>query len=959
MLIVTRALVIALSLILLEGASPALSQTSGQLNDLTAKEKLGAALRKVLAANNTEEKIAAIDAALLLFSMQSDSRAGQDNIGKGLLLFQLGEAWADRQEGARFNNLERAIAAYDAALTLFSREANPALWAQAQHNLGTVYIDRMLGDRADNIERAIAAYYAALNVATSAFSLEDRAIVQVSLANAYRIRMRGNNDANVEDAIAASETALTVLSREASPEPWAVGQANLGAAYLERSHGDHADNMERAITAFESAATIYTRDFPGPWAKLQNNLGNAYLKRVRGDRADNIERAIAAYDASLKIPAREVIPSERAMFQTNLGNAYRLRILGEPADNIERAIAAHEAALAISNRQKIPEDWAQIQNNLGAAYENRLVGARDENMKRAATAYENALTVYVREAHPREHVGAAANLGRIRMKQADWKEARQVFANVIATTKSMLGDGLDDNSGNDFVARSGILFANAAYIEAQSGNGRGALDILEDGRARMLRAAFRLDALKLSEAERQRVVSLRGIIRGLENRLGQPNLPDRRAVLAEIAEHRRQIGQLVQLPPEKPLSTLLPSLVPHRAAAIVAPVVTDLGGALIVIAGDKATVTIHPLPDLTTTHLNELLLGPNDKIGPGGWMDGYLEAFYSRLSATDQDVRWRRQVAVSADVLWQRLGRHVDDALRQRGVAKGARVVWLPSGRTGVIPIGLAREAKSGQYLIDRYEFATIPSLRALGRSDAAVQPTLGAVINPTGDLPFTPVEGALVAGRFTPMARIVMEQQTATAADGVLAALAGRSYWHLSGHGNFDWLKPEASGFSLAGGANLSVERLLARLGNDDGTPPRLVVLSACETGLAGMRAGQQDEFLGLPMALLAGGARAVLATQWPVDDLATMFLVSRFYDLHLGPDHLPPPTALREAQVWLREATGAHLRGYIQQALDEKRLDPTNAALVRDAGLAGYADYVRPFADPVYWAGFSITGM
>ena len=54
------------------------------------------------------------------------------------------------------------------------------------------------------------------------------------------------------------------------------------------------------------------------------------------------------------------------------------------------------------------------------------------------------------------------------------------------------------------------------------------------------------------------------------------------------------------------------------------------------------------------------------------------------------------------------------------------------------------------------------------------------------------------------------------------------------------------------------------------------LVVLSACETGLG--KAAPSD-FLGLGRAILAAGARAVVATLWPVDDVATQALMLDFY--------------------------------------------------------------------------------
>src|SRR5262245_9915046 len=54
--------------------------------------------------------------------------------------------------GDRADNLEKAIAHYDAALGALTRETLPRVWSDAQHFLGAAYQDRIHGDRAENLE---------------------------------------------------------------------------------------------------------------------------------------------------------------------------------------------------------------------------------------------------------------------------------------------------------------------------------------------------------------------------------------------------------------------------------------------------------------------------------------------------------------------------------------------------------------------------------------------------------------------------------------------------------------------------------------------------------------------------------------------------------------------------------------------------------------------------------------
>jgi len=51
----------------------------------------------------------------------------------------LGAIYSDRIRGERAENLERAIAALEDALTVFTREASPWDWARVQNVLGVTY----------------------------------------------------------------------------------------------------------------------------------------------------------------------------------------------------------------------------------------------------------------------------------------------------------------------------------------------------------------------------------------------------------------------------------------------------------------------------------------------------------------------------------------------------------------------------------------------------------------------------------------------------------------------------------------------------------------------------------------------------------------------------------------------------------------------------------------------------
>ena len=126
-----------------------------------------------------------------------------------------------------------------------------------------------------------------------------------------------------------------------------------------------------------------------------------------------------------------------------------------------------------------------------------------------------------------------------------------------------------------------------------------------------------------------------------------------------------------------------------------------------------------------------------------------------------------------------------------------------------------------------------------------------------------------------------------AATAEAVRAALDGAATAHVAAHGTFRSGNALFSGIRLADGALLvhDLEHLRR--------PPRLMVLSACDTGRADVRAG--EAVVGMVGAALSFGTATVVAALTPVGDEAARDLMAGFHErLAAG---APPAEALARA--------------------------------------------------------------
>ena len=265
------------------------------------------------------------------------------------------------------------------------------------------------------------------------------------------------------------------------------------------------------------------------------------------------------------------------------------------------------------------------------------------------------------------------------------------------------------------------------------------------------------------------------------------------------------------------------------------------------------------------------------------------------------------------------------------------RWVFLsPDGALNLVPFAALRD-EEGHYLVERYAFTYLPSGRdlvRLGTSSPSPQrpvilaaPDFGAAAGPApaptttnqrsaemgsrsfGPLAFAAEEGQAL-GRQLPDAKVLMGIE---ATESAVKALRGPRLLHIATHGFFLPDQPELPSPSLRdlGGGARTLDGMMrptpysenpllrsglvfagvnqGKSGNDDGVltaleasqldlyGTKLVVLSACETGVGQVRSG--DGVYGLRRALVMAGAETQVMSLWRVNDEATRVQMEAYY--------------------------------------------------------------------------------
>lgn len=259
--------------------------------------------------------------------------------------------------------------------------------------------------------------------------------------------------------------------------------------------------------------------------------------------------------------------------------------------------------------------------------------------------------------------------------------------------------------------------------------------------------------------------------------------------------------------------------------------------------------------------------------------------------------------------LYKRLFQPLESALNKRNL------IIVSHGALHYLPVNALHDGKG--YIIDRYSIRMMPSASAmkyLGKKKTAQKGGVLIFGNPDlgdskYDLEYAQKEATEIAG-IRPQSKVFVRKEATE--ETLRKHCKDYQYIHFATHGQFNPDVPLKSALLLTPDAKyngmLTVDKLYSLNLNAD-----LVTLSACETGLSKIANG--DDLVGLIRGFLYAGSSSIVASLWKVDDLATSFLMTRFY----------------------------------------RNLDGTNK---REALRTAQMETKKRYPHPYYWASFQLTG-
>ena len=424
-----------------------------------------------------------------------DWAGSQNNLGT---MFMDQAEQAPREQAIKL--LNKGIDAFNAALTVFSKEETPDGWIMVQFNLGNLLNHKASlvhdEEKLKLLENALQNFQDILKILPqegleNALILSHMAFV---LSNKAPLVEKDKQNQLFDIAFQLLRGVLALHAQGHLPYAWAEAQTNLGVALsrkaiLSNNREERLDLLNQVAQAHRAALAVFTeQSTPQSWALAQFNLGATLgdsAKLVEGkERKEFLKEAIEAFQAALKVFSKEFTPNNWSLTEYQLGNFLQnqadLKSGEERLKYLNQAIQAYNAALEVYNKPNFPSEWANTQDELGQALYNKakLFDGQEERIliEESIQAFNRALEVYTQEDNRRTWYKAQLNLGISihRLAQGvNQEEGVQIINKAIQTYRNALKDLNKTDDSNTW-----------ALLQLNLSHALGSLALVTDGHER-------------------------------------------------------------------------------------------------------------------------------------------------------------------------------------------------------------------------------------------------------------------------------------------------------------------------------------------------------------------------------------------------------------------------------------------------------------------------------------------
>ncbi|MBD2358036.1 tetratricopeptide repeat protein [Tolypothrix sp. FACHB-123] len=849
----------------------------------------------------------------------------------------------------RMGQYQKALELYQQSLAIYKANSDRVGSAEALNNIGVVYIN--LG----NYTQALDAYQQALtpiqdfcyqqkstcfygteaailnNLAGAYFSLGQ---YQKSLefaeksANIYKKfrtgEYKGTNKQDIKllyDALGQNPQALQQVSSRANVgdafgkdsfqfQGEALNLNNIGQIYFSQG------NNEQALRLYQQALAIYQENkYPQGIAVTLNNIGRVYASTRKYNQAiESNQQALTNYKTVGDRTGEGVTLS-------NLGQIYQQQ------KQYEKAISLYQQALAIHREvsDKVSEAATlkylgdvlaqQNQPQLAIAFYKQSVNLTEtirQNLRVFPTDIQKSYTETVSERYRR--------LADLLLKQNRSAEAQQVLDLLkIQEVQDFIGN---HRGSNQKIANTQTRTANNASqsvqnlpLKPQEQEISQKYSAIQDKvilLGKELTSLRKINPKERTSAQEKRIAEL---VKLEQQATAEFNKFIKSPAVVALTQQLSATSSQENLSLRQ-LNSLRDNLRQlNNKAVLIYPLVLEDRLELVIVTADAP-----PIHRTVAVKKEEL--------------DQTIQEYRQKIQVP------RNNIKESALKLYSWLIKPIENELKQ---ADAKTIIYAPDGQLRYVPLAGLFDGK--EWLAQRFVVNNITSA-SLTKFDNKPPKNLNvlAAAFTQGDytvklanrsevfsgLQFAKTEVETLA-KTIPGTKVLLDKLFSPS--GTIPQMNDYKIVHLATHGYLVKGSPEDSFILFGDGEHVTLRDIENwSLPNVD-----LVVLSACQTAL-GEQLGNGQEILGLGYQIQLTGAKASIASLWPVSDGGTQALMNVFYQ-ELRSGKYTKAEALQKAQIAL-----------ISGNYSSNKQNKSNNKLIANAA--------NEFSHPFYWAPFILIG-